>query len=56
MLENTCQTVMRDADMPWSEAIKAPFRDGVVHFTLKDIAAPRARLALAKWPPVGGAE
>lgn len=43
-------------DLAWGEAIKAPFRDGVVHFILKDIAAPRARLALAKWPPEGGAE
>ena len=43
-------------DMPWAEAIKAPFQDGVVQFTLQDIAAPRARMAIAKWPPEGGAE
>jgi hypothetical protein len=42
-------------DLDWSEALAAPFRDGVVHLTLKDIAAPRARLALASWPPVGEA-
>lgn len=43
-------------DLPWTEAIKAPLRDGVVHFTLKDIAAPRARLALAEWPIEAGAQ
>ena len=42
-------------DIAWSEAVAAPFRDGVVHLTLKDIAAPRARLALTEWPPVAGA-
>lgn len=37
--------------IPWAQAIAGSFRDGLVRIDLGDIAAPRAVLAFAHWPP-----
>jgi len=38
-------------DIPWDGALAARSNKGIVQFDLADIAAPRARLAFAVWPP-----
>lgn len=37
--------------IPWTQAVAASFRDGVVKLDLSDVAAPQVRLALQSWPP-----
>lgn len=37
--------------IPWAQALAARFKDGRLSLDLKDVAAPRAVLALAGWPP-----
>jgi hypothetical protein len=41
--------------IPWAQAVAASFRDGVLKLDLKDVSAPRARLAFDSWPPAGAA-
>ncbi len=35
----------------WDQALAASYCDGVLRIDLADVAAPRAHLALAVWPP-----
>lgn len=35
----------------WASAAAAKVKDGRVHIALADVAAPRAVLAMAAWPP-----
>jgi hypothetical protein len=37
--------------IPWAQAVSAAFRDGRIVLDLGDVAAPRAVIALAAWPP-----
>ena len=37
--------------VPWAQALAARVKDGQVRIPLADVAAPRAVLALAAWPP-----
>ncbi len=39
--------------LPWSEALKAPYAQGRLTLRLKDPGAPRAVIALPAWPPQG---
>ena len=38
--------------IPWDQALAASFRDGRLSLDLRDVAAPRAVLALQSWPPI----
>jgi len=37
--------------IPWTAAVSAGVQDGYVRIPLSDVAAPRAVLAMAVWPP-----
>lgn len=37
--------------LPWSLAVSAPRKEGVLNLTFDDVAAPRTRLVFAGWPP-----
>ena len=37
--------------VPWAKAVGASLKDGRVRIPLSDVAAPRADLAMAAWPP-----
>lgn len=37
--------------VPWAQALAAAFRDGRVTLDLGDVAAPKAVISLAAWPP-----
>jgi hypothetical protein len=37
--------------LPWAQAISSSFRDGRLCIDLADVAAPKAVLAFASWPP-----
>jgi hypothetical protein len=37
--------------LPWAQAISSSFRDGRLCIDLSDVAAPKAVLAFAAWPP-----
>ena len=41
--------------VPWGQALAASLKDGRITINLDDVAAPRAVIALAKWPPKGPA-
>jgi hypothetical protein len=41
--------------LPWPAALAAPIRDGRLTLSFGEIAAPRARLAMAAWPPAESA-
>ena len=42
--------------VPWGQALAASLKDGRISIDLADVAAPRAVIALAKWPPKGPAK
>lgn len=37
--------------IPWAQAVSAAFKNGRISVDLGDVAAPRAVLSLASWPP-----
>ena len=37
--------------IPWAQALSAAFRDGRITLDLADVAAPKAVITLAAWPP-----
>jgi len=37
--------------VPWGQALAATFRDGRITLALGDVAAPKAVISLAAWPP-----
>jgi hypothetical protein len=39
--------------IPWAQALAATFKDGRLSIDLRDVAAPKAMIALAAWPPKG---
>lgn len=39
--------------IPWARALAAGFKDGRLLIDLRDVAAPRAVISLAAWPPQG---
>ena len=41
--------------VPWGQALAASLKDGRITIDLADVAAPRAVIALAAWPPKGPA-
>jgi hypothetical protein len=38
--------------LPWAQALAASFKHGRITIDLSDVAAPRAVIALAAWPPI----
>lgn len=42
--------------IPWAQALAGSFKDGRVTIDLRDVAAPRAVIALPAWPPKGPSE
>jgi hypothetical protein len=43
-------------NVPWSRVAQASMRDGRLRIPLGDVAAPRAALRMASWPPKDMAE
>lgn len=41
--------------VPWGQALAASLKDGRISIDLADVAAPRAVISLAAWPPKGPA-